>query len=114
MMNTPSFLALATAVPKRRFSQDEILAKYLARTEAERRHTRALKAVFAYSGVESRYSAADEAFYATDQSTMVRNDRYMTEAVPLGEIAIQRALDSAGYSVKDIDDFIVVSCTGFS
>jgi alkylresorcinol/alkylpyrone synthase len=116
-MTNPAFLSLATAVPKRRFDQQEILEKYLARIQNEhgtRRHERALRAVFNYSGVEHRYSVADEAFYATEQSTMVRNDRYMAEAVPLGKMAIQHALDAGGYTAQDIDDFIVVSCTGFS
>ncbi len=56
----------------------------------------------------------DETFYAGEQSTETRNDRYMAEAVPLGESLLRRGLDAAGVRPDEIDDFIVVSCTGFS
>ena len=37
----------------------------------------------------------------------------MAEALPLGEATIQRCLDNAGCGAEDIDDFLVVSCTGY-
>jgi len=37
----------------------------------------------------------------------------MVEALPLSEATIQRCLEDAGLCAADIDDFLVVSCTGF-
>ena len=110
----PAILGIATSVPKTRYTQDEILEKYLRLAKITDRRQRAVRTVFGLAGVDHRYSVVSDQFYATEQTTMSRNEEYMAAALPLGERAICQALDSSGYSPADIDDFTVVSCTGFS
>ena len=113
-MTAPSILALSTGVPRIRYSQQEILDRFLGYLGENGRRSRAIGAIFERAGVDYRYTVVDETFYAGEQSTETRNDRYMAEAVPLGESLLRRGLDAAGVRSDEIDDFIVVSCTGFS
>ena len=113
-MTAPSILALSTGVPRIRYSQQEILDRFLGYLGENGRRSRAIGAIFERAGVDYRYTVVDETFYAGEQSTETRNDRYMAEAVPLGESLLRRGLDAAGVRPDEIDDLIVVSCTGFS
>ena len=113
-MTAPSILALSTGVPRIRYSQQDILDRFLGYLGENGRRSRAIGAIFTRAGVDYRYTVVDETFYAQEQSTEARNDRYMAEAVPLGESLLRRGLDAAGVRPEDVDDFIVVSCTGFS
>jgi predicted naringenin-chalcone synthase len=115
MMDHPSVLALQTGVPQRCYSQDEIADFYLhLLTDQSRRRERAIRSVLNYSGVSFRYSVVEPAYFADPQSTRQRNDRYMEEAVPLGERVIHSGLEAAGIDAADITSFTVVSCTGFN
>ncbi len=107
--NVPAICGLATAVPPLRYTQAELF-DYLALQGGVNRRARA---VFEQAGVAFRHVSVDKAYYAEDRSTAVRNERYLTAAMPLGEAAIRRCLDESGFSIEDIDDFFVVSCTGF-
>lgn len=107
-MKPPAILALATGTPPRRYGQAEILA-YLQPLFGTARHARV---IFERAGVSRRAMAADEAFYLEERSTQARNDRYLAEAIPLGEATVRRCLDQAGCEPSVVDDFIVVSCTG--
>ncbi len=113
-MTTPAILALSTGVPEPRYEQMEFAEYFIALQRKESRRTRAMRMVFQRSGVGWRHFAADKIFFQDERSTMERNDLYMREAVPLGEATIRRGLDTAGYKPTDIDDLIVVSCTGFA
>jgi predicted naringenin-chalcone synthase len=46
--------------------------------------------------------------------TEARMRRFVTEAVPLGAEAVDRCLADAGLAAADIEQFTVVSCTGYS
>ena len=115
-MSNPQLLALHTGVPERCFQQDEITEVYIEFLAAQngRRRDRAIRAAMHYSGVESRYTVIDMDFFAQPKSTQQRNDRYMLEALPLGERVIKSGLQRAGVTPSEIDSFIVVSCTGFN
>ncbi len=65
-----------------------------------------------HSGVAHRYTAVPGEYYSQEPSTQARNDRYMIEAMPLGEATIRRCLENAHKTVEDIDDLFIVSCTG--
>ena len=108
-MNDPAVLALATGVPPQRYSQSEVF-EYLEPLFQRPRHARA---IFSRAGVDFRHMASDREFYRQEQRTMARNDRYMAEAMPLGEAVIARCLEQAGCPPQAVDDFFVVSCTGF-
>ena len=107
-MTDPVILSLATSVPPRCYDQGEVF-DFLQTLFVRTRHART---IFRYSGVETRHLAADREFYGQDQTTQARNDRYLAEALPVGEAAIGRCLDRAGLTAADVDDFIAVSCTG--
>lgn len=107
-MADPAILALSTGVPPACYGQDEVF-DFLQTLFVRTRHART---IFKHSGVEARHMAADREFYASDQGTQARNQRYLAEALPLGEATIRRCLDQAELHPADIDDFIAVSCTG--
>jgi predicted naringenin-chalcone synthase len=104
----PVIYGLARAVPQMCYPQEailEILRPFLS--ENPRTGT-----IFTNAGVGSRYLAVTGGYYQVERTTQARNERYMEEAVPLGEQAIRRCLANAGASAAEITDFIVVSCTG--
>lgn len=113
-MNTPAILALETGVPPLRYPQEAIAEEYIALQGQASRRARAIRAIFDRAGVGFRHMVIDDQYFRTPRSTQTRNDRYMEEALPLGEATIQRGLDAAGYRADEIDEFIVVSCTGIS
>lgn len=113
-MSAPAILALSTGVPRIRYSQQVILDRFLGYLGENGRRSRAIGAIFERAGVDFRYTVVDETFYAEERSTEARNDRYMAEAVPLGENLLRQGLDAAGVQPEDVDDFIVVSCTGLA
>jgi predicted naringenin-chalcone synthase len=113
-MNSASILSIATQLPDSRYSQDEIAEYILSLVEAPDSRKRAIREIFNRAGVDYRSMILDREFYCRKQTTQERNDLYMPAALDLGEKAIHKALQQAGYAPQDIDDFIVVSCTGFS
>lgn len=108
-MNQPRITSIGTAVPLRRYSQAEIFDNFLAR----RFRRPAARGIFKHAGVDYRYSAADPAFYDTEPTTQTRVERYLQEALPLGEQAIACCLKRAGIDPTQVDDLLIVSCTGF-
>ncbi|MGH2522844.1 MAG: type III polyketide synthase, partial [Anaerolineales bacterium] len=107
-MTTPAILSLATGLPRNRYSQTEIL-EYLQPLFNHARHARA---IFTRAGVAHRSLVVDESFYAEERHTGYRNERYLAEALPLGEATLRRCFERAGLGPEAVDDFIVVSCTG--
>ncbi len=87
-----AILSLGTSVPKTRYAQSEILEKYLHLARISDRRQRAVRTVFGLAGVEHRHSEVSDQFYATEQTTMSRNEHYMAAAIPLGEQAICQIL----------------------
>ncbi len=114
-MDHATVMALQTSVPERCYSQNEIAEFYLHRLGSEgKRRARAIRAVLNYSGVSFRHSVVDAAYFEEQKSTQQRNDRYMDEAIPLGEGVIRCGLECAGIDAAEITSFTVVSCTGFN
>ncbi len=114
-MSTSQIVSLQTGVPDFCYSQEQITEFYVNRLalSGNRRH-RSIRTVMGYSGVDHRHSVVDADFFTEERTTQERNDRYMEEAVPLGERVIRKGLAKSGVSATDIDHFIVVSCTGFN
>jgi alkylresorcinol/alkylpyrone synthase len=108
-MTFPAILSLATGVPGAGYAQAEIF-DYLQPLFERTRHARF---IFNRAGVERRFMAADRDFYRRPQSTEARNTAYMERALPLGQETIARCLEHAGVPARAVDDFFVVSCTGF-
>ena len=108
MTPPPVITALATGAPPRRYSQPEVLA-YLQPIFSKARHARV---IFDRSGVSCRAMVADESFYQQQRTTRERNERYMLEALPLGEATLRRCLSQADCDPHAVDELIVASCTG--
>jgi predicted naringenin-chalcone synthase len=107
-MTEPAILSIGTANPSRCYPQEEIeglLRSHLGGNDRAR-------LIFENAGIDSRYLAVDATYYAEERRTQERNERYMEEAVPLGTKAVQRCLDAAGVSPADVDQLVIVSCTG--
>jgi predicted naringenin-chalcone synthase len=113
-VSAPAILGIATDTPYARYSQNEILEYFLEQQGTDHRRTRAMRAIFERAGVGFRHSVVGRGSLDGDKTTKARNDYYMAEAVPLGERIIRQGLKMYGYKPEDIDDFTVVSCTGFS
>jgi len=112
-MNLPRILTIETGVPDNTYGQQEVLEHFLELGD-HRRRERGIRAIFERAGVGYRHMVAHKGYFAQPRSTQERNDFYMREAVPLGERVIARGLRAAGLVPEDIDDLIVVSCTGLS
>lgn len=108
-MTIPAILSLATGLPAQRYSQTEIF-EYLQPLFTRARHARS---IFNHSGIAYRSMVVDRAYYTEERRTENRNECYLAEALPLGEATLRRCLATAGYAPEDVDDFFVVSCTGF-
>ncbi|MEP7291112.1 MAG: type III polyketide synthase [Chloroflexota bacterium] len=114
-MDFPAILSLKTQVPERCYSQNDIADFYIRMLGSRgKQRERALRSIMNYSGVSFRYSAVEPAYFEEHKSTQQRNDRYMEEALPLGERVIRDGLEQAGVTPAEISTFIVVSCTGFN
>ena len=112
-MNLPRILHIETGVPQNTYAQQDILEHFLE-LQGERRRERAIRAIFNRAGVGSRHMVVERGYFDQPRTTQDRNDRYMTEAILFGESVIKRGLQQSGYLPEDIDDFIVVSCTGLN
>lgn len=108
-MSEPCILGIGKALPAQKYSQDEIFDRFLAPFFGKKSIART---IFDNTGVGFRHTVVDGAYYRKERGTQERNERYLDEALPLGEQAIHSCLKDAGLSPSELDDFIVVSCTG--
>ncbi len=104
-MPHPRIVALATANPKTEFSQEELLA--LSPYTDDRR-----RGFFLNSGIERRYLYLDKASFRPYETTDDLSARYRKGSIEIGCEAIQRALDQAGCSGREIDFIATTTCTG--
>lgn len=101
----PRILAVATANPPQRFTQEEVL--HLAG------YTRPIaRDIFLNSDIDHRYLYIEPgAKPGEDLDTLHR--RYRTGALQLAREAAERCLAQAGLSATDVDCILVCSCTGY-
>jgi predicted naringenin-chalcone synthase len=107
-------VGIGTCVPETYYEQDEVAQYFVDIVEQAASRQRAIYRIFDSAGVRKRHMVVNREFFYDLPTTQARNDFYMQAAAPLGKQAIQRALDKSGYKIEDVDDFVVVSCTGFS
>jgi predicted naringenin-chalcone synthase len=109
MKPRPALLGFATAVPDHRYAQMDLYHELMEDIFQNRR----APAIFRATQIETRYSAIEDPHWlAPNPSSSERHARYMAAAPPLGISAIEKALHVAQLEVDDIDEFVVVSCTG--
>ena len=108
-------IGIGTAVPPycvpQNLARDFVLAHFWDSLP----HAERMTTVFEHTQIDTRYFAVpNEWWYEPKHSLKERNDIYIREAVTLGQIAIERALDSANLTPDQIDNLIVVSSTGMA
>lgn len=110
-MNAPTFVGVGTAV-LRQISQQRLCEQYLQFLPKSK--ARLTKAVFDSSMIAYRHVAVEDivTFYSEPRSTATRNEVWLDASLAMGENAIRQALEQAKLQPHEIDDFIVVSCTG--
>ncbi len=121
---------LGTAVPPGVLEQSDAAELSPAFCAADARQARALRMLYARSGVETRNTVVLRSGQGTLQervpfypaasgpddrgpTTGERMARYEKEAPPLAEAAARRALEDASTPVEAITHLVTVSCTGF-
>jgi alkylresorcinol/alkylpyrone synthase len=102
---TARIAAVATASPATRFTQDELLAIF-GYDDPQRR------GFFQRSDIEGRSFYVDRERARPDESIDDLNARFRAGALELGETAIRRALDLAGWTAHDVDFLATTTCTG--
>jgi len=109
-MTTPALLGLATQLPAHRHLQMDLHDRWLFPFI----HSQRARAIFAAAEIESRYSVmADSSFLDSKPTTQARNQLYLETARPLALAVIQQALANAKLTPRDLDHFIITSCTGW-
>jgi alkylresorcinol/alkylpyrone synthase len=105
-------VSLTTAVPRYRYTQEEILQALVPRGFSAAQQ-RLANRVFRRAGVAQRHTVIDLAERIEDLGTGARNERYVHEAVDLGARAAMACLSRAGIDPTGVDELIVVSSSGF-
>ncbi len=104
-MSMPRILAVGTANPPNRFTQEEVLA--LAGYTDERR-----RGFFLNSGIEGRYLAIERNAFRPTESLDDLQARFRKTSVDLGCRALLAALSRAGRRPRDLDFLATTTCTG--
>ena len=104
--------AVAGALPAHSASQEEI---WELRFREFYGGDRAAGRLWTRCGVERRHGVLDPIAEGVHEwGTEKRMRRFIEEALPLGQAALEAALERSGVRPADIDLFTVVSCTGYA
>ncbi len=109
-MSYPKILGMGLGVPQYEYSQTEIYERFLQPHLGANRRARIL---FQRAGIQRRFTATPGEYHQTFRGTQERNLTFMQEALPLGAMTVQRALDASNIAACGIDQFSVISCTGY-
>jgi alkylresorcinol/alkylpyrone synthase len=109
-----SLLSIERFLPPFRYEQ-EIVIEWVRRwlTHTDDPQVQRLLSVYATSAVRARASVVpiERVFAPVDFEA--QNDLYIEHARKIGIDLARRALDSAGFTPRDIDAIVSVSCTGY-
>jgi alkylresorcinol/alkylpyrone synthase len=118
--------AVRAALPAYRYPQPELTRAITAISEQagvlRPGQRRLIERLHANAGVATRHTALPLAEYETaggprapggaERGAARANDRYLVEAIALGQTALRAALDRAGMAGRELDLLIVTSVTG--
>ncbi|NAS13180.1 type III polyketide synthase [Poritiphilus flavus] len=112
-MNEVRIEAVSKSLPEYSRSTKDILpfVESWLDDQDERFRRKVLK-IFEGAGVDRRYGIMDIEEVFTETSFQEKNDIYVREMKKLGNQALQKALDHAGWDPRSLDYIITVSCTG--
>lgn len=105
-MSAPKILSCATAVPPRRFTQEQALA--LGGFTSPR-----IRQIFLNSDIAYRHFWIDPENFSPNETPDQLLARYREGAMHLACLAARRALDRAGVAAAEVDCILVASCTGY-
>lgn len=105
-------VAVRSAFPVHRYPQSELTSAYAELSGLDPARHALLRRLHGNSGVDTRHIALPLPDYQTLRGVEASNDRYIEEALDLGERALRGALESAGLTANDLDMLIVTSVTG--
>jgi alkylresorcinol/alkylpyrone synthase len=104
--------SVASALPEQSGSQEEL---WDLRFRHHYGDDAAARRVWLRCGVERRHGVVDPiAEGVAEWGTGQRMERFVSEALPLGRLAVERALAGAEAAPEDVDLLAVVSCTGYA
>lgn len=103
---------MRSAFPVHRHPQDRLTAEVAELSGLHPDQRALLERLHAKAGVEHRHTVLPLPEYDEVRTVDRANDRYVEEAVDLGEQALRRALDAAGLAASQLDLLIVTSVTG--
>ena len=105
-MTNPRVLAIGTANPPHRFTQEEVyrLAGY---------KNRRILDIFLNSDIDYRHLYLDPENFNRDETPDQLNARFLRGAMEIGYLATRRCLNAARLSPRDVDLFLVCTCTGY-
>jgi len=106
--------SVGTAFPPHRYSQTEIAQALTERWEAKLPEPRIIGRLFANCGVDYRFLVYPLEKYPELKGFGQTNDAWIEAGVPLGKLAIERALEPLGITAADISAIFFASVTGIA
>jgi predicted naringenin-chalcone synthase len=103
----PKILSIGTANPPQRFTQEE--AFRLAGYSSQR-----ILDIFLNSDIEHRHFYLDAENFSRNETPDQLNQRYLRGAMETGCHAVKACLEAAGMTPRDVDLFLVCTCTGYA
>src|ERR1700747_1179158 len=104
-MSNPRIIAIGTANPPLRLTQEQSFHAAGYRTERVRK-------MFLNSDIDFRHFCLEGDFSRGESSDQL-NQRYLRGAMKAGCRAITNCLESGGLTVRDVDFLVVCTCTGY-
>lgn len=123
--NMPAYIHhIETAVPKFRYSQNELRDRMKRIVQGDERDSRIIHHLYAKSGIESRHSVVNDfresgthSLFFNGQGatpgTKNRNELYIKEGRKLFVEVAEKLISNSDFTPEDITHLITVSCTGF-
>jgi alkylresorcinol/alkylpyrone synthase len=106
--------SVGTALPPHRYPQQEISEALSLRWKDKQVESRLIARLHANCGVDFRHFVLPLEEYPALKGFKATNDLWITSAVDLSELAIQRALEPLGLTPRDVSAIFFASVTGIA
>jgi alkylresorcinol/alkylpyrone synthase len=114
MPESTTIASVASALPKHRYSQQQLTDELKKFWKGKMEHPKVLDRLHANAGVETRYLALPAEAYRDLTTWGQANSAWIKVGLELGQAAITNALRRAELGVDDLDALFVVSVTGIA
>ncbi len=111
MESLPTILAIGTANPAPRYSQEEIYN--IAARHSEFYRSDRIRHIFMNSDIEYRHLYLEFDSFIPNETPDQLHDRYYRGSMDIGAQAISRCLANGKIDASEIDYVVAVSCTGY-